>query len=296
MTRDQVRDLFRHLGVWQRKGKRAPYKPLLVLAMLGRYAAGGDRVVSYRELDEQLLALFKAFAPPRRTFHTEYPFWYLQNDQVWEVIGAEEAKVRKGKASQPTKSQLLKHGAAAGIPRELYAALRSDPLLLRDVAVDLLESHFPETMHEEVLSAVGLELSAALVSRDPRFRAEVLRVYGFRCAICGFDARMGDALVGLEAAHIRWHQAGGPAVLSNGLALCSLHHRLFDRGAFTLTADGRVEVSQHLNGGPATEAVLTRFHSLSLRRPDNPADAPNPGYVSWHRREVFRSPGKWMAA
>src|SRR5436189_6378643 len=40
-------------------------------------------------------------------------------------------------------------------------------------------------------------------------------------------------------AHIRWHQAGGPDIENNGLALCVLHHKTFDLGAFTLSEGGR---------------------------------------------------------
>jgi putative restriction endonuclease len=40
--------------------------------------------------------------------------------------------------------------------------------------------------------------------------------------------------LGLEAAHIKWFQAGGPDIEANGLAMCSLHHKLFDLGVFTI--------------------------------------------------------------
>ncbi|NLJ81412.1 MAG: hypothetical protein GX335_10370 [Firmicutes bacterium] len=52
-------------------------------------------------------------------------------------------------------------------------------------------------------------------------------------AVCGFNIRIGTSPVGLEASHIKWRQFSGPDLEINGLALCSLHHRLFDRGAFT---------------------------------------------------------------
>jgi putative restriction endonuclease len=38
----------------------------------------------------------------------------------------------------------------------------------------------------------------------------VLTAYEFRCAVCGFDVRLGAASIALDAAHIRWRQAGGP--------------------------------------------------------------------------------------
>src|SRR5437588_7846441 len=53
----------------------------------------------------------------------------------------------------------------------------------------------------------------------------------------------GSVSVGLDAAHIRWHQAGGPDREGNGLALCVLHHKLFDLGAFTVSPSGLLLVS-----------------------------------------------------
>lgn len=118
----------------------------------------------------------------------------------------------------------------------------------------------------------------------------MIRAYQRRCAVCSFDARLGDALVGIEAAHIRWHQAGVPPRVSNGLALCSLHHKLFDRGAFTLTEDRRVLVSEELSGSDATDQWVSRFHGAALRIPGSPAQTPDPVFVDWHQREVFRGP------
>ena len=48
----------------------------------------------------------------------------------------------------------------------------------------------------------------------------MLTAYEWRCAVCGLDVRLGSVSVALDAAHIRWHQAGGPDREGNGLALC----------------------------------------------------------------------------
>ena len=59
----------------------------------------------------------------------------------------------------------------------------------------------------------------------------MLTAYEWRCAVCGLDVRLGSVSIILEAAHIKWHQAGGPDEESNGLALGVLHHKAFDLGA-----------------------------------------------------------------
>ena len=45
---------------------------------------------------------------------------------------------------------------------------------------------------------------------------------------------LGRYPVGIEAAHIRWHSQQGPDEITNALALCALHHTLFDLNYFPL--------------------------------------------------------------
>src|SRR5690606_1394036 len=124
--------------------------------------------------------------------------------------------------------------------------------------------------------------------RDPRFRDRVLVAYGYRCAVCGFDARLPLAPVGIEAAHIRWVQASGPDTVPNGLALCSLHHKLFDRGAFTVGDSGEIRVSRLASGGEATHRWLLDVDGKPVGAPRAPDDTPDPQFLAWHRKEVYR--------
>ena len=91
-------------------------------------------------------------------------------------------------------------------------------------------------------------MKAATHKRNPQFRRRVLVAYEYRCAVCGFDVRLGSVSIALNAAHIRWFQAGGPDEESNGLALCVLHHKTFDLGAFTVRPDGVLLVSDQAHG------------------------------------------------
>jgi putative restriction endonuclease len=137
---------------------------------------------------------------------------------------------------------------------------------------------------------VGLDLAALTVERkrDPTFRKRVLTAYEYRCAVCGFDVRLGSVTVALDAAHIRWVQAAGPDVESNGLALCVLHHKLFDLGAFTLAADGRMLVSDQANGHGGFDESLLRHHGMEARKPQRKEWEPDHDHLGWHGREVFK--------
>lgn len=64
------------------------------------------------------------------------------------------------------------------------------------------------------------------------------------------------------------YPSGGPDSEDNGVALCTLHHKAFDRGALGLDDDRRILVSEDVRGGQAVEAWLLRFAA--------PAAAPRP--------------------
>ncbi|MBZ0270329.1 HNH endonuclease [bacterium] len=290
------------VNVWQRRDERAPHKPLLLLYVLGRCSRGLGSEVPYAEVDEALGKLLRDFGPPRQSFHPEYPFWWLRTDGLWVVESEGELQPRKS-GNNPPKGELLRKGAIGHLPAEDEQLLKAHPELIRTAAREILERNFPETFHEDILAAVGLELGTdgtgqaeredvSRRRRDRRFRDRVLQAYERRCAVCGAGIRLGDTLVGVEAAHIKWHQAGGPDTEPNGLALCSLHHKLFDRGAFTLFEGGTVRVSERANGETGMEDWLLRFQGADVRRPVREEYLPDPGFLWWHREQVFLGPAR----
>ena len=94
---------------------------------------------------------------------------------------------------------------------------------------EILERNFPESIHEDILEAIGMSSKMEVITRrvrDPKFRSNILKAYGQRCAVCGFDVMIGNLSVAIEAAHIKWRQVNGPDTESNGIALCVMHHLL----------------------------------------------------------------------
>jgi putative restriction endonuclease len=139
---------------------RAPHKPLLVLYALGRWSGGDEADIPFKDIDRDLTPLLKEFGPPRQSYHPEYPFWRLQNDGVWQVTSTGPLKRRQGN-TDPPKSELLAHDARGGFTDEMKAALRSDPALPAVIATRLLDNHFPESLHPDILDAVGLAVGPA---------------------------------------------------------------------------------------------------------------------------------------
>lgn len=179
-----------------------------------------------------------------------------------------------------------------GFPESVQAALRADEALAERIARALVDAHFPATIQEEVLEAVGIEARyehSHRKKRDRSFSARVLSAYGHACAVCGFAVRRDNEPVALEAAHIKWHEARGPDLLRNALSLCALHHRLFDKGAFTVSPGRLVIVARNVRGR-GFEETLGRFEARPLSAPAERQDAPDPRFTAWHAREVFGSP------
>lgn len=296
MTRDRLLHLFRNLHVWKRRGQRAPHKPLLLLLALGRVINNEERLVSYVDIERRLKELLRRFGPPRKAFHPEFPFGRLPNDNLWEVPGSEN--LSRTASQDFLVGELRKHGVKGGFPERAYELLRHDAEIAREAAQELLHAHFPESLHDEIRVATGIPYpwivrETPARRRDPAFRRQVLREYEYRCAVCNFDVRLGDDLIGLEAAHIMWVAAGGPDKVANGLALCGLHHKALDRGAFGLEAIGanyRVLISSEVHGQSDPIRWFLDYHEKPLRPPRNRRLDPDPDFVNWHRREVFRPP------
>ena len=289
------------INVWKKGGQRAPHKPLLLLLALGRILDEQERLIPYREIEETLTKLLQRFGRPHKLSYKprpEYPFGRLPADGLWEIAGSEE--LSRTPRGELRVGELHKGGVEGGFPERVYDLLRRRPELVREAAQLLLDGHFPDSLHQEIRDSTGIPYSWEMRDsparpRDRAFRGEVLREYEQRCAICDFDVRIGNEPIGLEAAHIRWHAAGGPDKVSNGLALCGLHHKAFDRGAVGLkaTVSGyRVLVSSEVNGRSHPIQWLLDFHGKPLRTPQNRGYDPEPKFVQWHHREVFRKPAR----
>jgi len=277
------------LNVWKRGAQRAPHKPLLLLLMFGRLQRGEARLVGFGEVEKPLAALLKAFGPPTRP-SPENPYWYLQRDGVWVFEGPTDGLA--GPTNTPRVMALRDGPAVAGLPRADFEQLEADPGLLSTAARLLLEEHFPETLHEDILQAVGLSLdvsgNASKRRRDPRFRPAVLAAYDYRCAVCDWQLVADGVVEGLDAAHVKWHAADGPDEVSNGLALCSLHHKALDRGWYGVDDSGRLRISHAVSGNDAFASMLGRFDDKPLRTARRAADRLKPAHRRWHWSEVFR--------
>jgi putative restriction endonuclease len=118
------------------------------------------------------------------------------------------------------------------------------------------------------------------------FRQRVLRAYREMCALCRLHH-----LELLDAAHITpdTDPEGEPHV-SNGLALCKLHHAAFDSFFFTVTPEYRVEVRPSIlaeSDGPMLIVGLQQIHGQPIQLPTQTAQRPEQARLE-RRYELFR--------
>ena len=257
---DDILQRFGSLNVWRRKDERAPHKPLLALWAIAQCLRDEPRLIPFVTADAELTRLLKLFGPHRKTVRTYMPFWRMQKDGVWEIDRPE--LVRVGVGGDARVSDLKTNQIRAGLTARDYQMFQDDPHLAWRVAYALIESHFPASLHGDILRAAGFsdgpsqeagvlrEATIRYLPRDSSFRARVLDAYDGKCAVCQLSLHLRDEPIGLEAAHIQWHKSRGPARVCNGLALCVLHHKLFDLGAFTVQDDPEgVSFSTHRRWG-----------------------------------------------
>src|SRR5882757_5607296 len=285
VTREEFLDLLARLRCAPvgRARLRAPHKPLLLLWLFGRFAATGSTAAAYAEAEEPVSTLINDFGPSvvkasAGRQRAAMPFVHLERE-IWDLRDGSGAEIGP---DAPERGPWLAGREAVGRLRPGVEQLLADPGTLAAAARLLLNLHFTPGLAAMICDAVGLVLSVLELAaspavatarrslRRPGFAEEVLRAYSYQCAMCGFDGALGRNPVGLEAAHVRWHSQDGPDVVANGLALCSLHHALFDLGVLGLTPNLRIQVSQSYVTRSQAGRTVDALH-------DQPLTAPRPG-------------------
>jgi len=160
-----------------------------------------------------------------------------------------------------------------GVPAEaaLLEKISEDPAAVPDADIDAA-----------VAPARRVEIvETRRAARDAQFRRRVLRAYENRCAVCGVQLRL------LDAAHVLpVDQPGSTDDTNNGVALCALHHRAYDRALIAFDPTYAIQVNKKqvdeltslsLAGG------LRQFQAglkPSLIMPADPRDYPRKAFIA----------------
>lgn len=197
----------------------------------------------------------------------------------------------------------------AGDNRKLLAALETGtPIILFEkplpnlyvpifpvyvIDVDHESRHFIVDLDDSRLrSSSEVRLDKRYIERvvkqrvhQPIFRARVLSPYKKRCAVC--TLKYPELL---DAAHIisDSDQRGLP-IVTNGMAMCKIHHAAYDQNFLGVSPDYVVHINERLladRDGPMLQFGLQAMDGRSLELPNRRADHPDRDYLA-ERFELF---------
>lgn len=277
------------LKIWKHGSQRAPHKPLLLLYALGRWL-NGQREFKWLRVKKDVGALIEQFGGNAKV-EVSNPFTRLRKDlngELWEIDG----ELVLGASDNPSVNSLnLINNTARFHPN--FEEVINDHTVFNKIVTDLLTQHFADTQFEDILDACGISLYSGFVikrsKRDPEFRQSVLDAYGHKCAICDYDIQFRTKIIGVEAAHIQWHNAQGPDIVSNGVALCAIHHKLLDYGAIGFNDDLELVAAHGLHGSSALlDDLIYDYVGHQISLPRNRMEEPSVEYVRWQRKEIFK--------
>ena len=149
---------------------------------------------------------------------------------------------------------------------EILEEICKDPESVGDQDI---QDHVPEPRRYAVIST-----KKAL--RDANFKDRVLTAYSHTCAMCGVQLRLLDAAHILPAAH-----PDSTDETSNGITLCSLHHRAFDRALVTFDTGYRIHRNRSMESdlvASGHDGGLADFNAKlfpMINVPPNRADRPS---------------------
>jgi putative restriction endonuclease len=116
--------------------------------------------------------------------------------------------------------------------------------------------------------------------RDLNFRDRILTAYGHKCAMCGVQLKL------LDAAHILpvVHPASTDET-RNGVALCALHHRAYDKAfvtfdeTFKVRYNEKIAASLKVSGHDGGLSSFTKALRPLLILPPDRKDRPNSTFI-----------------
>ncbi|MGW4382978.1 phosphorothioated DNA-binding restriction endonuclease [Kitasatospora sp. NPDC004531] len=273
-------------------GGKAPHKPLLLLRLIGELAAGRTSETTFEDVAEPLGALIAQYAPSGRDAPQDraaMPFVRLEAE-LWETTD----RWSRPLPLDANGDRLIELGARGRLRPDverllLEPAVRSAAitLLLTEAAPSGLEQAVHQLNHPRQEERYRTTTTTRRV-RDSRFAKAVLELYRHACAFCRFGGRLGGVPVGVEAAHVHAHGQGGPDVVQNGLALCALHHALFDCGVLGLTERLTVAVSPHYAPADGLGAQVLALDGTPVARPVEGGSGVAEVYRRWHAEHVFQ--------
>jgi putative restriction endonuclease len=204
-----------------------------------------------------------------------YRYSYEKRPQGQDPRGGSNNKLREAMRLGLPIIMLRKVSTARFVPIMPVYVVKEEPEHKRFLlALDESLRFLPDPAH---LTEDQRRYAEAVVRRrmhQPEFRSRVLSAYSRKCAVCEL---MKPPL--LDAAHItRDADEQGLPVVSNGLALCKIHHAAYDQDILGISPDYVVHINDQVLtevDGPMLKHGLQEMNQRSLWLPARQQDLPD---------------------
>lgn len=296
--------------------KRAPHKPILLLALLDLVARGvitssfmdvtGDLV----ELNELFNLYWRRIVPLGQISSISFPFSRLDREPFWNLVPQPGETITDAVINNTSSvNYLRKYALGARLDDELFQIMRSgegrealrEALLLSCFSVEaasllreqsainreafdysrVLEEQAHLPLVKEIVEADNYRAAV----RDQAFRKVVTTAYDHRCALCGIRIVTPDGHTVVDAAHIvPWSKSNNDDI-RNGMALCRTCHWGFDEGMLGVSDNYTVITSRSIGTDPNFPGLLSMLSGRGIIPPANRHLWPAQEYLAKHRRQ-----------
>jgi putative restriction endonuclease len=196
----------------------------------------------------------------------------------------------RGSDPQHPDNKALRRAVASGLPLIWFRGVASAayhpiyPVYLVDeepfahqfvVALNEESGRLRDELANEDPALVRLYAERVVNTRlhQPLFRQRVLVAYANQCAIC----RLRHTRL-LDAAHVLADAEGGAPVVTNGIAMCKIHHAAYDVDIFGISPDYQVgvrpDVLQEIDG-PTLRYTLQAIDGSPIQLPTKKSARPD---------------------
>lgn len=174
----------------------------------------------------------------------------------------------------------------------VYAVADDPASLTFRIAVDdaaAVAEYRPGLIHDERVTARRAYVTHTVRARlhQRTFRERVLEAYRSQCSLC----RLRHTEL-LDAAHfIPDLEPEGEPRITNGIALCRLHHAAFDSFILGISPDYVIQIRDDVlreEDGPTLRFALQALHGQRIALPPSKSDWPSRDAMEW-RFERFKS-------
>lgn len=299
----------------------APYKPLLLLSIMDLMA---QHVIDANliRFDANLMDAFELYwtriVETSRDSNPVMPFNHLRSEGFWHLVDlyGNEPDLQHVDRNEIFR-RIKNHALFARLDEELFTLMQF-PDSRDDLRRILIETYFspairPLIVEVSHITANSFEYSRELLNRsrgrfslqeaptiDERylgearsaaFRRVVVDAYQHTCAMCRIRIVTPEGRTTVAAAHIvPWSHSHNDDP-RNGMALCGLHHWIFDQGLISVTPDYALRVSPILVREEQHTGPILALEGNAIHKPSDRVLWPARVALRWHRENVFRGEG-----